>query len=106
MIWPHVANRIRRVSGAPVREVEAVEAAGRVLDKAYRAYRASLAVTIADDTAERRQSMFKTYGELGGINADQRLGALLITSDNLRDWFDTLAGMAIAYLDDLGKEVA
>jgi hypothetical protein len=84
---------------------KAVEAAGRVLDKAYRAYRASLAVTPADDTDARRQSMFKTYGDLGGINADQRLGAVLVTSDDLRDWFDALAGKAIAYLDDLDDEV-
>lgn len=84
---------------------KAVEAAGRVLDKAYRTYRASLAVTMADDTAERRQSMFKTYGDLGGINADQRLGAVLVTSNDLRDWFDALAGKAIAYLDNLGDGV-
>jgi hypothetical protein len=83
---------------------KAVEAAGRVLDRAYRAYRGSLAVTTADDSIERRQSMFKTYEELDGIQADRRVGAVLVTSDNLRDWFDVLAGMAIKYIDDLGKE--
>jgi hypothetical protein len=83
---------------------DSVKAAARVLDKAYRTYRGSLAVTTADDSVERRQSVFKTYGELDGINPDQRIGAVLITSENLRDWFDSLADRAIAYIDELDKE--
>jgi hypothetical protein len=83
---------------------ESIKAAERVLDKAYRAYRGSLAVTTADDSVERRQSMFKTYGELDGIKSDQRVGAVLVTSESLRDWFDTLANKAIVYIDELGQE--
>jgi hypothetical protein len=82
-----------------------VTAAARVLDKKYRAYRASLAVTTADDSLEHRRNVFKTYGKLKGIEAAQRVGGLLVTSENLRNWFDEVAGRAIAYVDSLGNEV-
>jgi hypothetical protein len=81
---------------------ESVQAAARVLDMKYRAYRGSLAVTTADDTLERRKSVFKKYGELKDLQAAQRIGAMLITSDNLRAWFDQLADKATAYMDSLG----
>jgi hypothetical protein len=99
-----VATAAALLKEAGLDGTKAVEAAGRVLDKTYRAYRGSLAVTTADDSIERRQSMFKTYKELDGIEADQRVGAVLITSENLRDWFDALADSAIAYVEDLDKE--
>lgn len=81
---------------------ESTKAAAHVLDMNYRAYRGSLAVTTADDTLERRKRVFKNYGELKDIQAAQRIGAVLITSDDLRAWFDQLADSAIAYIDDLG----
>jgi hypothetical protein len=81
-------------------------AAARVLDKNYRAYRGSLAVTTADDSLERRKKLFKNYGELKDMQAAQRIGAVLITSDDLRAWFDQLAGRAIAYIDHLEPEDA
>ena len=77
--------------------------AARVLDKTYRVYRGSLAVTTEYDSVNRRKSLFKDYEELEGIDADQRIGATLITSDDLRAWFDELAGKAIAYID--GPEI-
>jgi len=99
-----VATAAALLKEAGLDGTKAVEAAGRVLDKTYRAYRGSLAVTTVDDSIERRQSMFKTYKELDGIEANQRVGAVLVTSENLRDWFDALADRAIEYIDDLGKE--
>lgn len=85
---------------------KAVKAADRVLDKEYRAYRASLTVTSNHDSDARRKSLFKGYESLDEINAGQRLGAVLITADNLRDWFDDLANRAIAYINSLDEEAA
>ncbi len=81
---------------------ESTKAAADVLDKSRRVYRGSFAVTTAYDSAERRQALFKDYEELKGIGADQRIGATLITSGDLRPWFDELAGKAIAYIDVTG----
>ena len=99
-----VATAAALLEKAGLDGTSAAKAAARVLDKAYRAYRGSLAVTTADDSLKRRQDVFKTYVELDGIDPAQRVGAVLITSENLRDWFDELAGRAIAYIDGLGKE--
>jgi hypothetical protein len=99
-----VATAAALLKEARLDGTKSVLAAARVLDKTYRTYRGSLAVTTADDSVERRQSVFRTYKELGGIKADQRIGAVLITSENLRNWFDALADMATAYIDNLGKE--
>jgi hypothetical protein len=85
---------------------KSTKAAARVLDKKYRAYRGSLAVTSVDDSLERRKKLFKNYDELDGIKASQRIGATLITGDDLRGWFDELAGRAIAYIDTLGTRGA
>jgi len=79
------------------------QAAARVLDKAYRAYRGSLAITTTDDTPARRQALFKDYEELDGIEAARRVAGTLVTADDLRAWFDELAGKAIAYIDLLGS---
>ena len=76
-------------------------AAASVLDKKYRAYRGGLAVTTSDDSHARRKLLFKDYGELKGIKPDQRIGAVLITSNDLRAWFDDLALRARKYIDSL-----
>ncbi len=101
-----VATAAALLEKAGLDGTNAAKAAACVLDKAYRAYRGSLAVTTADDSLKRRQDVFKTYAELDGISAAQRVGAVLITSENLRDWFDDLANRAITYVDSLGKEAA
>jgi hypothetical protein len=101
-----VATAAALLEKAGLDGTESVKAAARVLDKAYRTYRGSLAVTTADDSIERRRNMFQTYEKLDGIKADQRVGAVLITSDDLRGWFDTLADTAIACINGLGKEAA
>jgi hypothetical protein len=81
----------------------AVEAAARVLDLACRRYRASLAITTEDDCQRRRASLFKGYGALKGIKAEQRVGATFVIDDALRGWFDKLADRAMAALDDFEK---
>lgn len=74
----------------------AVKAAARVLDLAYRRYRASLAVTADHDFEQARAALFKGYDKLSGVNAEQRLGATFIVNGDLRGWFDTLASRVIA----------
>lgn len=77
------------------------KAAARVLDKTFRAYRGSLAVTTAEDSLVRRKRLFKGYDKLPDIKAAQRIGAVLVTSDDLRGWFEELADRAIVYIDSL-----
>lgn len=80
---------------------QAAQAAASVLDRKFRAYRGSLAVTTADDSLARRKALFKNYDELKDIKSDQRIGAMLITSGDMRAWFDDLASRAISYIDSL-----
>ena len=81
----------------------ASKASARVLDKTYRAYRGSLAITPTDDTIDRYQALFKDYEDLDGIDAARRIGGMLVTADDLRAWFDELANKAVAYIDSLVK---
>ena len=80
---------------------DAIKAAACVMDKKCRVYRGGLAVTRADDSAEKRRALFKDYEKLKGIGPDQRVGATLITSDDLRAWFQELADKAIEYIDTM-----
>jgi hypothetical protein len=82
----------------------AVQAASRVLDLAYRRYRAALAVTADHDSAEGRIALFKGYNKLAGITAQQRIGATFIVDGDLRDWFDDLSNCAIAALEDMAED--
>jgi hypothetical protein len=88
---------------AGLRGTNAIEAASRVLDMEFRAYRGSLAITPKDDSKERRNRLFKGYEKLDGIAASQRIGGVLVTTDDLRAWFNELAQRAIAYIDNLGS---
>jgi hypothetical protein len=81
----------------------AVQAAARVLDLAYRHYRASLAVTTDHDSEKGRVALFKGYNKLTGITAKQRIGATFIVDGDLRDWFDNLANQAMTALDNMEK---
>jgi hypothetical protein len=85
---------------------KATEAAARVLDLKYRAYRGSLAITPQDDSQERRNRLFRDYEELDGIASSQRIGGVLVTGANLREWFDGLAERAVAYIKNLGSGAA
>lgn len=92
------------IAKSGIDETAAVEAAARVLDLAYRRYRASLAITAEDDSQRRRASLFKGYGVLGGIEAEQRVGATFVVDDDLRGWFEKLADQAMAALDSFEKD--
>lgn len=84
-----------------MRGASAIEAASRVLDKKYIAYRGCMATTPIDDSHRRRNRLFKDFEKLEGISANQRIGGVLVTGDNLRGWFDDLARCAIGFLDQL-----
>lgn len=79
---------------------QAVEAAGRVLDLAYRHYRAALAITADDDTLDRRRAVFNGYDELAGLNHTQRIGATFVVDGELRSYFDSLAEATLKAIDD------
>lgn len=89
---------------ANLRDTNVIKAAACVLDKGYRAYRGCLATTPQDDSQDRRNRLFRGYEKLDGIDASQRIGGVLVTGDDLRVWFDELAGRAIAYINNLGSE--
>jgi hypothetical protein len=82
-----------------------VEAAARVLDLAYRRYRASLAVTPDHDSEKGRTALFKGYEKLAGITSQQRIGATFVVDGDLRDWFDDLADYSLAALDEMAKDI-
>ena len=84
----------------------ATQAAARVLDLQYRAYRAGLTIDTGGDTEEGRAALFKDYETLDKIADKQRIGATFVTEAELRDWFDALAEQAIAHLDELAKRDA
>ena len=77
------------------------KAVQQILDISKRRYRAAFAVTTALDSDDERRALFKGYGALDNLKADQRVGACLITGDQLHDWFDELAGRSVTYLNDL-----
>lgn len=82
-----------------MRGASAIEAASRVLDKNYIAYRGCMATTPIDDSHSRRNRLFKDFEKLEGISANQRVGGVLVTGHDLRGWFDNLARCAIGFLD-------
>lgn len=84
----------------------ATQAAARVLDLQYRAYRAGLAIEAGRDTEKGRAGLFKDYETLDKITDKQRIGATFVTTAELRVWFDALAEQAVDYLDGLAKDGA
>jgi len=71
------------------------------MDPNQRRYRAAFALTKEHDTQEQRQKLFKGYDALDGVSSKQRVGATLIVSGKLREWFDSIALRAITYLNEL-----
>jgi hypothetical protein len=90
-------QRSQKVSGT-----SATTAAARILDRKYRAYRCSLAITAADDSQVRRSAIFKGYDKLVGIEPSQRVAATFVTANDLRVSFNEIATRAIAYIGTLG----
>lgn len=79
----------------------AARLASAVTDLAKRRYRAALAVTTDLDSDNGRKQIFADYNKITDIRQDQRLGACLVVSPQLRDWFDRIAGIAIKYIESL-----
>jgi len=75
-----------------------------VMNRKARRYRASFALPAAADSQMERAKLFKGFDVLDGIPPAQRVGASLIVSGELREWFADLASRSIAYLDELGRE--
>lgn len=85
-------------------EEAVMEAAGRILDMAFRAYRAGLTINPDHDSEAGRTALFKGYEGLEKIAGAQRIGATFLPPSELRTWFDEIAGRAIAFIDELGED--
>lgn len=98
------ASALLRMAG--IGEPADARLAAAVMDRNQRRYRAAFALTKEHDSQEAREKLFKGYDALKGISAKQRVGASLIVSGELREWFDALALKAVGYLDELKAEGA
>ncbi len=74
-----------------------------VLNKKERRYRAAFALTDKEDGQEKWKRLFKGFDELEGLSPEQRVGAGLVVTGELRAWFDILALQAAEFLDELGE---
>jgi len=95
-----LANAVSLIKQSGLRGTAATLAAERVYDKTHRTYRAALTVNSDITTAEERQKLFKGYDELTDISQAQRIGATLIVTGNLRDWFQELADHVMQALEE------
>lgn len=91
---------------AGIGDAAAAQLSAAVMDSSQRRYRAAFALTKEYDGQVEREKLFKGYDTLTGISQNQRIGASLIVSGELREWFDAVAAQAIAYLDELQAEGA
>jgi len=101
-----LATAASLISASGLDSKAATEAAGRVLDKSYRKYRAALTVAPSEDSQTRRKALFKDYDDLAGLTQDQRVGATFIVKGELRPSFDTIAADALAALDKWEAEAS
>lgn len=96
------ASALLRTSG--IDEGAAAKLAANVMDRTQRRYRAAFALPKDQDSQSARKKLFKGYDRLYGLSQDRRVGASLIVEGKVRDWFDSLAAQAIAFLDELETE--
>lgn len=80
---------------------EASRESAKILDPSIRKYRSAFAVSEEFDSEDRRSFLFGRFEELDGLVPDQRIGACLVVSGEMRDWFDALAADAVTYLKSL-----
>ena len=78
--------------------------AANVMDHTQRRYRAAFALPKDRDSQAERQKLFNGYDVVNDLGQDRRVGASLIVEGKVRDWFDSIAAQAIAYLDELEME--
>ena len=98
------ASTLLRTAG--IDEAAAAQLAAAVMDRDQRRYRAAFALTKDHDSQADRQKLFKGYNALDSLTAEQRVGAGLIVSGKLREWFDVLAQRAVVYLNELEADGA
>ena len=96
------ASVLLRMAG--INDAAAAQLSAAVMDSTQRRYRAAFALTKVHDGEKERKKLFKGYDILAGISQNQRVGASLIVSGELREWFDAVASQAIEYLDELQAE--
>jgi hypothetical protein len=92
-----VANAVALLRVAGLSRTEATKAAAKVMDKSARCYLAAL--TTGRLATLGRAQLFRGYDDLDDIDQDQRVGAMLPLTLDLRDWFQTLADEVINALD-------
>jgi hypothetical protein len=96
-----ISTAVTLIQTAGIDEVTATEFAAGVTDQALRRYRAAFAVEV--DSDEERKKLFADYNRIKNLKSDQRVGATLVVTPKMRDWFDKLAREAVTYLDSLGS---
>ena len=92
-----IANAAALLRKSGLSGTEATKAAAKVTDKAARCYRAAL--TTGQLAVVGRAKLFKGYDDLDQLEQDQRVGAMLPLTVNLREWFQDLADAVILALD-------
>lgn len=93
------ASVLLRMAG--VGNQAAAQLSAAVTDRSIRRYRAAFALTDKHDSVEQRAALFADYDRIENVQSWQRVGAGLHVPPELRDWFDDLAGKAVAYLEGL-----
>lgn len=72
--------------------------AAKAIALSVRKYRSSLTILDTEDTQADRTRIFKGYDSLAGITQGDRLGCTLLTSNDIRDWFEKFAKKVISTL--------
>ena len=98
------AGALLRSEGLAHKDVARLSA--EVMDISKRKYRAAFSLPSSYDTLAARQNLFAHYDRIKNIDTDQRIGASLITSTDMRAWIAARADKAVMYLDNLEGEKA
>lgn len=93
------ASVLLRMAG--IDDAAAARLSEAVTNRNQRRYHSAFALPTEYDDQQEREKLFAGYSAVDGIAKDRRVGATFIISGNLRDWFDTLASLAVAHLDNL-----
>jgi hypothetical protein len=72
--------------------------AAKAIALSVRKYRSSLTILPTEDTQSDRTRIFKGYNSLAGITQADRLGCTLLTSNDVKDWFENFAKKVISTL--------
>ncbi len=98
-----VANAAAIIRESGLDGTESIRAAAAVLEPAIRYYRAALTTNVLNEN--RRMRLFRGFEELNGITQAQRIGAMFEVDGDLREWFQSLADLVVASLEELDAEL-